>query len=287
MTVYDTPRPISVTLEMGVGNIRIAASDRSDTVVTVQPSDPESSSDVAAARQTQVEFANGDLQIKAPRGWRHWTPWGGHESIDVDIELPAGSSMRGDAGVAGLRCIGRIGDLTYRTGVGDVFVEGAGAVNVKAGAGDVNADLIAGRAEIKTCGSVRIGKVDGPAVIKNSNGDTWIGEVTGEARVNAANGAISVGSAGAGIVAKTANGSVRLDEASRGPVVAQSALGTIEVGVPDGVPAWLQLETKFGHVRNELDDAGRPGPDEEAIEVHAQTAMGDIAIHRAPSGAAE
>jgi hypothetical protein len=284
MSVYDTPRPISVILELGVGNIRIVASDRSDTVVSVQPSDPDSSSDVAAARQTQVEFANDSLLIKAPRGWRHWTPWGGHESIDVDIELPTGSSMRGEAGVAGLRCIGKLGDLTYRIGVGDVFVDSTDALEVKAGAGDVNADLVRGRADVKTCGGVRIGKVEGAAVIKNSNGDTWIGEVAGEARVNAANGSISVGSAGAGIVAKTANGSVRLDEAARGPVVAQSALGAIEVGVPDGVPAWLQLETKFGRVRNDLDDAERPGPDEDPIEVHAQTSMGDISIHRAPAG---
>ena len=61
---------------------------------------------------------------------------------------------------------------------------------------------------------------------------------------------------------------------------AQSAFGTVEVGVPDGVPAWLELETKFGHVRNDLDDAGRPGPGEHAVEVRVHTSMGDITIHR-------
>ena len=50
-------------------------------------------------------------------------------------------------------------------------------------------DEIGGRADIKTAGAIRIGRIDGAAAVKNSNGDTWIGEVTGEGRVNAANGA--------------------------------------------------------------------------------------------------
>jgi hypothetical protein len=46
------------------------------------------------------------------------------------------------------------------------------------------------------------------------------------------------------------------------------------------VPAWLDLDTKFGHVRNELEGTGRPGPSEETVEIHARTSMGDIEIHR-------
>ena len=106
---------------------------------------------------------------------------------------------------------------------------------------------------------MRIGSVDGTAAVKNSNGDTWIGEVTGDARVSAANGAISVDRAHAGIVAKTANGDVRLGEVARGAVVAQSAMGTVEVGIHEGVAAWLDLDTKFGQVHNDLDASERPG----------------------------
>src|SRR5262249_53326739 len=108
--------------------------------------------------------------------------------------------------------------------------------------------------------------------------------VTGEARLTAANGTISVEVARAGVAAKTANGNVRVDEVARGAVVAQSAFGAVEIGVRDGVPAWLDLETKFGQVRNDLDDAGRPGPGEDIVEVHAQTSMGDITIHRSLAG---
>jgi hypothetical protein len=283
MTTFDTPQPIALSLELAVGDVRIVASDRDDTVVDVRPSDPAKTSDVTAARQTRVEYANGSLLVRAPKGWRRWSPvgpWGGHESIDVRIELPAGSTVRGSAGVATLHCSGRIGECRYRTGVGDIALERTGPVELSAGVGDVTADVIAGKAQIKTAGAVRIGRIDGAAAIKNSNGDTWVGEITGEGRLKAANGAISVDLAGSGIVAKTANGNVRLDEVVRGPVLAQTAYGTVAIGVRDGVPAWLDLETRFGHVENDLAQAEPPEPGKDRVEISAHTSMGDIVIHR-------
>ena len=205
MPTFDTPEPITVTLELGVGNVQIAASDRTDTVVDVQPSHPGKKADEAAARETRVEYANGALLIGAPRGWKPLGPRSGHGSIDVRIDLPAGSAVRGNAGVATLRCTGRIGECRFRTGVGDVTLEHTGPAELKAGMGDVTVDAIGGRAEIKTAGAIRVRSIDGSCVIKNSNGDTWIGEITGEAHVNAANGAIAVDVAHSGVEAKTAN----------------------------------------------------------------------------------
>jgi len=280
MRTFETPEPISVSLELGVGDIEVVASDRVDTVVDVRPSDPANRSDVSAARQTRVDLANGTLVVKAMKGWRRWTLGPGRESIDVRIELPSGSTVRAAVGAGGMRCRGRIGGCHVRTGVGDITLDRTGPVELKAGAGEVAVDAIAGTAKIKTAGAVRIGTIDGSAVIRNANGDTWIGEITGDARVTAANGAISVDLAHSGVAAKTANGDIRIDEVTRGAVVAQSAFGAVEVGVADGVPAWLDLETGFGHVTNELDDAERPGPGDDAVEVRAHTAMGDITIHR-------
>jgi hypothetical protein len=282
MPTFDTPEPISVTLELSLGDVRIVASDRADTIVDVRPSDPAKASDVAAAEHTRVEYAGGTLLVRAPKGWREWTPWGpwGRESIDVRIDLPAGSQVRGAAGVGALRCTGRIGGCRFRTGVGDILLEEAGPVDLTCGVGEVAVDVAVGRTQVTSAGAVRIGRIDGPAVVKNHNGDTWIGEVTGEARVHASNGSISIDLARAGVVAKTANGDVRLGEVAGGAVVAQSAFGAVEVGVRDGVAAWLDLETKFGAVRNDLDAAERPEPGEDAVEVRAHTSMGDISIHR-------
>jgi hypothetical protein len=50
--------------------------------------------------------------------------------------------------------------------------------------------------------------------------------------------------------------------------------------IANGVPAWLELHTNYGNVRNELHAASTPEPSEEAVEVRARTGYGDITIHR-------
>ena len=281
MPTFDTPDPISVTVEFGVGDLRIVASDRTDTMVEVRPSDPAKKADVTAAEQTRVEYAGGRLLIKAPRNWRQYTFRSGGESVEVQVELPAGSQLRGETGVAALRCRGRLGECRYKTGIGDIQLERAGAVQLRTGVGDITVERAGGDAELTTgSGSLRLDGIDGTAVVKNSNGDTWIGRVTGDLRVNAANGRISVDQASGTVAAKSANGDVRLGEVAHGAVLAQTAFGKVEIGIRDGVAAWLDLNTRFGAVRNDLDTADRPGAGEEAVEVRARTAFGDITIHR-------
>ncbi|WP_322762655.1 DUF4097 family beta strand repeat-containing protein [Frankia sp. Cr2] len=289
MPTFDAPEPISVTVDLTVGDIRIVASDRTDTVVEVRPSDGAKKSDVAAAEQTRVEYANGMLLIKAPRGWRQHTFRGGGESIDVQIDLPAGSHVRGGAGVAALHCTGRLGECRYKTGIGDIHVDQAGPVELKTGSGDIGVGRAVGRTDVTTgSGAVRIDSIDGidgTAVIKNSNGDTWIGEVTSDLRVSAANGDIVVNRAHATVAAKTANGDVRIGEVARGAILTQTALGTVDIGILDGVAAWLDLNTSYGNVQNDLDAADRPEPGEDAVEVRARTSYGDITIHRSIASA--
>jgi hypothetical protein len=281
MPTFDTPEPISVTVEFGVGDLRIVASDRTDTMVEVSPSDPAKKADVTAAEQTRVEYAGGRLLIKAPKNWRQLTWRGGGDSIDVQVELPAGSQLRGETGVAALRCQGRLGECRYKTGIGDIQLDQAGAVQLRTGLGDITVERAGGDAELTTgSGSLRIDGIDGTSVVKNSNGDTWIGRVTGDLRVNAANGRISVDQASGAVAAKSANGDVRLGEVAHGAVLAQTGFGKVEIGIRDGVAAWLDLNTRFGNVHNDLDAAERPESGEDAVEVRARTSFGDITIHR-------
>jgi len=279
MPTFDTPEPIAVTLDVGVGDIRVVAGDRTDTVVDVRPSDPAKRADVTAAEQTRVEYSSGRLLIQAQKGWR-WSFRSGRESIDVQIALPSGSQVNGEAGVAALHCTGHIGGCRFQTGVGDIQLDQAGPLELKAGAGDITVGYVVGDAEVSTAGAVGIGSVEGAAVIKNSNGDTWIGEVTGDVRVKAANGRVTIDRARGAATVKTANGDLRLGEVERGAVLAESANGKIDVGIRDGAAAWLDLKTGFGNVHNELQAADRPDPDEEAVDVRARTAYGDITIRR-------
>jgi Putative adhesin len=265
MPIFDTPDPISVTVEMGVGDLRIIASDRADTVVEVQPSDPTNRSDVTAAEQTRVEYAHGVLHINAPRGWKRYSFRGRGESVDVRIQLPSGSTLRSEAGVASLRASGTLGACRYKTGAGDVTMEEvAGAAALTLGTG-----------------AVSVGRIGGSTVIKNGNGDTWIGEVVGDLEVKAANGRIVVDRARASVTAKTANGDIRLDDVARGVIVAATACGKVDVAVRAGVAAWLDLHTGFGHVHNRLDAGEQPEPSETTVEVRARSSFGDITVRRA------
>lgn len=281
MKTFETSDPITVEVELLVGDVQIDASDRADTTVEVLPSDPRKRGDVAAAEQTKVEFGGGRLSIRTPKsGWKQWVSRGG-DSVDVRVGLPSGSRVRVDAGVAALRSTGRLEECRLKTGLGNVHLDEVGALDLKTGAGDIVVERAAGKAELVTgSGNMRIASIDGPAALKNSNGDTWIGEVTGEARVNAANGTITIDRAGAGVVAKTARGDVRLGDVVHGAVVAQSAFGRLEIGVREGAAVWLDLDTKFGRVENELDASSSPGPNDDVVEVHAHTSYGDISVHR-------
>jgi DUF4097 and DUF4098 domain-containing protein YvlB len=280
--VFDTPNPIAVTIELGVADIHIAASDRADTVVEVRPTEAAKAADVAAAAQTRVEYGSGRLLIKSPpKGWRQYSFRGGGESVDVHIELPTGSQVRVEAGIASLHSTGRLGECRAKTGIGDIQLDHVGAVQLKTGGGDISVGRATGAAQITTgSGAVRIGHIDGSGAIKASNGDTWIGEVTGDLQVKAANGSVVVDRTCATVAAQTAKGDIRFNIVTGGAVLAQTAFGQVDIGILDGIAAWLDLNTSFGEVQSDLDAAGAPESDGDAVKIVARTSYGDIAIHR-------
>jgi len=282
MPTYPTPEPISATIELVVGDVHISAGERDTTAVDVRPSDPSSADDVKAAELTRVEYANEQLLITVPK-LRSWLSRKG-ASVDVAIELPAGSRVHGSASLAGFRCEGRFGDCQLKTGLGRIWIEQAETLNLRSGLGDISVERATGRAEVTTgSGDVRLRELEGSAVIKNSNGNTWIGIAGSDVRLNAANGDIDIESAHAGVVAKSARGDVRLGEAVRGSVVLETKIGDLEVGIREGTAAWLDVSSGVGQVHNALDSADAPEPSAESVEVRARTAVGDIVIRRASS----
>jgi DUF4097 and DUF4098 domain-containing protein YvlB len=280
MPNFPTPESIAVTLELGAGYVRIAASDRTDTVVEVRPTDEADESDVKAAQQVAVDFTNGTLRVTGPK-FRAFDFSKKTRSVDVSIEVPTGSRLSAELQMGDVRGAGRLGDCRVKTSAGNVWLDRTGPVHLTTSAGHVSADHIAGDAEISTgSGKVQIGAIDGAAVIKNSNGDTTIGAVSGDVRVRSANGSIDVERAGAGVEAKTSNGSIRLGEVVRGSVQLGTAMGDLDVGIADGTAAWLEINTGFGHVHNQLDNATRPEDTDQTVEVRGRTSYGDITIHR-------
>ena len=281
MRRFETPQPTPVTIEIPVGAVHLIASERSDTVVTVNPTDRTRSVDVEAAEKTIVDFANGALLVRGqkPRGFKY-VGWGRSGSVDVTIELPAGSPVRGDAGVGDFRADGRLGDTHIRNGVGDVRLDETGAVDVVSGLGSFTLNRAEGRTRVVTAGEMRFGVIDGSAEIKNQNGKTWIGEVSGVAGVKSDNGDVTVDRAHSSLTVKTANGDIQIGSVESGAVDLKTAAGHLDIGVEDGIAAWVDASTQFGRVLNLMGEGAAPASTERTVEIHARTAFGDISIRR-------
>ena len=280
MPVFETPEPISVTIDLSVGNVRVAASDRTDTVVDVRPSSPTDESDVEAAGKVRVDYSNGVLTVVGPKS-RMFDFSRKTRSVDVTIELPSGSRVSGETAVGDLHASGRLGDCDFKSSAGNVQVERTGALKLRTSAGNISADEVDGLADVNTSsGKVRIGDVDGALTAKNANGEIEIGSATGDVWLRTANGGIALGRAGASVDAKTSNGSIRIGEVARGQATLATAMGDLEIGIAAGTAAWLDVNTGFGQVLNHLENAARPEDSDETVEVRAHTSFGGITIHR-------
>ncbi len=279
MPTFDTPEPISATIDLAVGDVRISAGDRGATVVEIHPTDPSNGEDLKAAELTRVEYANEQLLVKAPK-LRSWLSRSGGGSIDVTIELPTGSHVHGTGHAADFHCDGRLGECRIKTGLGDIRLDQADTLNLRSGTGDIGIERATGHAEVTAAGDVRLRELDSGAVIKNSNGDTWVGVASGELRINAANGSIAVDEAHGSVGAKSANGDVRVGDVVRGSVVLETRVGDLEVGIREGTAAWLDVSTTAGRVHNALEAAEAAQPSAETVEVRARSSVGDIVIRR-------
>ena len=280
MPTFDTPNPITATIDLAFGGVRITAGDRSDTIVEVHPSDAGNAEDGKVAELTRVQFENDRLHVKAPK-LRSWLSTNSGGSIDVTVQLPAGSHVHGAGGLVDFRCQGRLGDCRIKTGLGSIEVDEAATLSLKTGTGDISANHVTSSAEVTTAsGDVRLSELDGSAVVKNSNGDTWVGVARGDVRLTAANGRVAVDEAHGSVVAKSANGDVRVGDVARGSAVLQTQVGDLEVGIREGTAAWLDVSSVAGRVHNALDAADAPEPSAETVEVRARTMAGDVVIRR-------
>jgi DUF4097 and DUF4098 domain-containing protein YvlB len=235
-----------------------------------------------------VEYADGLLLVKTPKQ-RGLGLFGKPGSVDVTVDLPARSKVQVDSGAGGVRTTGTLGACRVKSGAGDVQVDRVegGRLSLEIGAGRVEVDTVAGRADISTgSGRLQVREIDGPAVVKNSNGDSWIGLVTGDLRINAANGDIAVDRAGGDVVASTANGGITVGAVTRGTVSLKTGFGEIEVGIPAGTAAKLDVSTSFGRIRNQLESTDGPQETDETIDLRARSSYGDIVIRRSAGASA-
>ncbi|MFC8127037.1 DUF4097 family beta strand repeat-containing protein [Streptomyces sp. NPDC057302] len=178
MQNFDTPTPIAALLDVPAGRIRFIAADRADTAVEVLPADASSSRDTKAAEQITVAYGDGVLRIEAAPA-KNRVLGSNSGSVEVTVQLPAGSRVEAKAASADFRGVGRLGDVAF---------DGAQA--------SVKLDETAGARLTLQAGDITVGRLGGPAEISTQKGDLNIAEaVHGQVTLRTEAGDISVGAA--------------------------------------------------------------------------------------------
>jgi DUF4097 and DUF4098 domain-containing protein YvlB len=266
-------------VDVPFGNLHVVAGERDDVVVTVLPADPAKSGSVRAAEDTRVERDGDAVTIIYPAAWKQYVlPFAAGGAI-VNIELPAGSDLRGKAG--SLYAEGRLGSVDLTLNGGDARVDDASRLDLKVTAGNVVVGRATGPTTVKaSSGSVRITEFTGEGTVRASNGTTTVKSVTGTLDVVGAHGEIEVGRVHGTLRVKSAHGGIRVDRVESGSVTLTTSYGSIEVDVPEGTAAWLDVASEHGTVRNQLTPTEGPVENEATAEIHASTGWGDIIVRR-------
>jgi DUF4097 and DUF4098 domain-containing protein YvlB len=189
MQKFDTPAPVSAVLDIPAGRVRFIAADRSDTRVEILPANTSKSRDVKAAEQTTVSYDDGVLRIETTAAKNQF--FGPSGSVEVTVQLPAGSRVEGKAAAAEFRGVGRLGDVVLDAAQGPVKLDETASARLTVLDGDVSIGRLGGPAEISTQkGDIRIAEAMGGTVVLS----TQMGDVS----VDAARGVSASLDAGTG-----------------------------------------------------------------------------------------
>ncbi|WP_134662809.1 MULTISPECIES: hypothetical protein [unclassified Amycolatopsis] len=273
MSTFTTPNPITAALTTAGARVRITAGERAETVVRVQPVDAANSTDVKVAEKTKVEFADGVLAVKTTKSGRQTG------SVDIAIELPAGSKIVLNTAWTEVQADGALGDCEVNIGSGQVQLDRVAALRGNLGAGGLAVGHVGGDVVIEgSAAGLRLGEVDGEIRYQGTSGKVWIGHARSDVDLGGSNGSFDIGTADGSVVAKAADCPIRIGRVTRGQVELSNAAGGIEVGVSAGTAADVDAKSTKGAVRNTL---GTPESPRGTLKVHARTRLDDIVVYSA------
>ncbi|WP_329100979.1 DUF4097 family beta strand repeat-containing protein [Streptomyces sp. NBC_01439] len=180
MQKFATAAPIAAVLDVPAGLIRFIAADRADTTVEILPADASKGRDVKAAEQTTAEFRDGVLRIAAAPVKNRVL--GNHPgSVEITVQLPAGSRIEAKTAAGELRGVGRLGDVTFESAQGTVKLDETASAHLTLMAGDVSVGRLGGAAQITTQkGDLQIAEAQtGTVELTTQSGDITIGAARG------------------------------------------------------------------------------------------------------------
>lgn len=219
MSTFDTPHAIAATIDLAAGDLRVTASGRTDTHVSVTPRDPNSAGDVKEAEQAEVTYADGRLAVKTAQH-KGFSKRG---AVIVTVELPEGSRLEASSSQGNLYCEGRLGETSVHTTSGDVRV------------GEIVGDLFA----TTTKGNIDIDRALADVQAKTEYGDIRILDVVqGTVAADTAAGRLEIG--------------VRQGTAARLDINATFGAVKNLLDAPDSVPSGKSVEVRASSGRGDI-----------------------------------
>ncbi|MFC6158320.1 DUF4097 domain-containing protein [Kribbella sp. NPDC058693] len=258
-----------IRIEIGSGLVEIKANpDGAGTAVSMEIDGDDDG--------VIFEVVDGELIIEGPRNVRR-----GPEIL-VRIATSTILEARVKTGSGDITSEVPLGPSRLSTGSGDVqLTRIEGELGVNTGSGDVKVEEVTGAVKASTgSGSIDIDEAGDALGLSTGSGDVTVGEANGPTSVKVGSGDITIERIRDHSVATSGSGDVKVEIADGPSVQAETARGDVQIGVPEGLPTYLDLKTVTGHIRCDLEPGEKPAEGERALMLRARTVSGDITVYK-------
>jgi DUF4097 and DUF4098 domain-containing protein YvlB len=283
MSTFQTPEPITLSVELSSGEVNVLAVTTDVTEIDLVPlegSDRDAESVISRARIEQV----GDtITVHVPDGkslgFLRRTP-----ELSLTVRMPAGSNLEARLRSADLKADGELGGAKVEVASGDVWLgDLAGDVTTTSASGDIRVGTVGGNVRLNSgSGDLTIERACGDCTTQTASGDIQIDAAEGGLTARTASGDVTIREAGTSSTIKTASGDVTIGQVGTGTVEANTASGDITVGVQRGVLVWTDVSSLTGVVSSDFESTE---PSEVAaggtLELRAHSTTGDVTLRSA------
>lgn len=210
-----------------------------------------------ALRRTIVDFSEDKLTIRNPQA----APLRA-VPIAITVKAPRGSRIR------------------TRTSSGQITLSGtAEAVDLQTGNGAISLEHAQGRATVQTgSGALHLGDLDSGGDIRTGNGTVDIAAVSGSSTVNSSTGNVALATVNADVLVRTGSGNITVTEATTGQAELISGSGELNVTIPRGVTAYIDLTTTTGTASTPLTVLEQEPATPTSLRISGRTGSGNVLV---------
>lgn len=279
MPSFDTPAPVTLSVELDSGDVSIDASTSGITEVDLRPARAGDADALALIDGARVDHSGDRVTVHLP-GDGSSGLFRRSAEIALTVRLPVGSTFVAKLRSADLRVRGELEDVRVDTASGAVtLADIAGSAVVVTASGDVRAATVGGPLRVKTVsGDVELGTCCAACTIESASGDITLGAVEGDLSVKSASGDVVIEVAEASVSARTASGDIDLRQVRAGTVEVDSVSGDVGVAVERGASVYLDVSSLSGGVSSSLEPADSAVEGAPTLELRVKTVSGDIRL---------